>query len=269
MESYNYEKVLFGRKENLDFSPFYPGYFHLSSAFSALRGKKGKLLDVGCGQGAVSKVIKSYFPQFEVSGIDVSKASLKQAGINPSDVNFRYGSAYRIPFKNATFDVVASFDVMEHLDTPAKALKEIGRVLKKGGTFILSCPTEGNISTLHGFIWRVFRINLKEKHVGHVQMYTFAELSHLLENEGLKIEKHSWSNYLFNQAVDLSQYLLMYLLGRKRGESLKKGSINRRSRTVELVREYFFKIGTFINFLESKTLFFVPGQEIHIIAKKL
>lgn len=269
MESYNYETVLFGRKEKLQFSPFYPGYFHLSNAFSALKGKRGKLLDVGCGQGAVSKVIKSYFPQLEVSGIDVSKASLKQAGINPSGVNFRYGSAYRIPFNNATFDVVASFDVMEHLENPSRALIEIRRVLKKGGTFIMSCPTEGNITTLHGFIWRVFGINLKEKHVGHVQMYTFRQLDRLLKKEGFKIEMYSWSNYLFNQAVDLSQYILMYLWGRKRGESLKRGSTKIRSKVLGLIREYFFKIGTFINFLESKTLFFVPGQEIHIIAKKL
>lgn len=272
--SFEYEHTLFGRKEELKVSPFYPGYFHLTNAVAALKSVKGmdltgsprRVLDVGCGRGATSKAIKKYRPDLEIWAIDIGRDSLEQAKEEPCGVNFVYGDAHKIPFPDNTFDAVFTFDVMEHLDDPARAISEIKRVLKKGGTLALSCPTEGNITTLHGFLWRVFRINLKEKYVGHVQMYTLGQLKNLLESHGFKIIRWGWSNYLFNQIVDLSHYVPIPLLKRKPEERLAEKPIKERSKSLKALGDAVFKLGCFLNFLESKFFSFIPGQTVHIHA---
>lgn len=266
METYSYENVLFGRKDRLRLSPFSPGYFHLSNAFFALEKVKGRILDVGCGQGATTKAIKAHFPNLKVTGIDVSRASIKEAKENPSGVAFLIGSAYKIPFPKDTFDAVFTFDVIEHLSDPGLALSEIKRVLKNKGVLALSCPTEGNITTLHGFLWRIFGINLKEKYVGHVQMYTFGQLKNLFEGQGFKIVERKWSNYLINQVADLSYFVYMHLLKRKPGEHLIVKTVKEKPRYLQGLGNIVFSFGCFLNFIEGKLFFFIPGQEIHIKA---
>lgn len=266
IDVFDYEKTLFGRKKELKVSPFYPGYFHLTNTLSVLKGVKGRVLDVGCGMGATSKVIKKYRPDLEIFAIDVGRAALTKAKKNSQGVNFKFGSAYKIPFPKNSFDAVFTFDVIEHLSDPGLALSEIKRVLKNKGALALSCPTEGNITTLHGFLWQVFGINLKDKYLGHVQMYTLGQLKELLGDNGFKIIRWRWSNYLLNQIVDLSAYVYMYLLKRKPGEHLLVKSAKGKPGFLKTLGNIVFSFGCLINFLEGKLFSFIPGQEIHISA---
>jgi len=104
-----------------------------------LRGKK--ILDVGCGDG----VLTSMFARLgcQASGIDYSEEAVqfaKQKLSNNSYVNFTQGSAYDLPWPDATFDLVVSSDVIEHLTDVKKFLQEISRVLKPSGGVIISTP---------------------------------------------------------------------------------------------------------------------------------
>src|SRR3989338_11110691 len=128
----------------------------------------------------------------------------------------------------------------------------------KGENRVKSPIFKRNLTTLHGILWRVFGLNLKRKHVGHVQMYTLGQLRKLFDAHGFRIVKVSWSNYLYNQTVDLSYFLLLHLLGKKPEERLSQ--INS--------PKSFSRLATFINFLESSFFFFLPGQTVHLIAKK-
>lgn len=265
-DAFDYENTFFGRKKELKVSPFYPGYFHLINTLSVLENVRGTVLNVGCGMGATSRAIKKYRSDLEIWAIDIGRASIKQAKKTPGGVNFKFGSAYKIPFPDNTFDAVFTLDVMEHLSYPKQALSEIKRVLKKKGTLALSCPTEGNITTLHGFLWQVFGINLKDKYLGHVQMYTLRQLKVLLRSSGFKIIRWRWSNYLLNQIVDLSAYVYMYLLKRKPGEHLLAKSVKRKPGPLKTLGNIVFGFGCFLNFIEGNLFFFIPGQEIHIRA---
>ena len=104
-----------------------------------------KVLDVGCGTGSLTLTAKSSVgPSGAVYGIDAApemieaaRKKAKQAGF---DAVFEVGLVEKIPFPDATFDVVVSRLVIHHLpeDLKRKAFVEIFRVLKPGGRFLVA-----------------------------------------------------------------------------------------------------------------------------------
>ena len=76
-----------------------------------------------------------------IYGIDVLIKKIKKAKKNLSGCNLIAGDAHTLPFRASNFDLVVLREVLEHLETPIVALKEIRRVLRKGGTIIASTPS--------------------------------------------------------------------------------------------------------------------------------
>ncbi len=132
-----------------------------NSNVKKIKGVK-KILDVGCWTSQLSMVLDK---KFDYYGIDVDESLIQSV---PKDFSnkIKLGSATKIPFKNSTFDVVCFFDVIEHLpeNSEIKALKEIFRVLKKGGVLFLSTPNDNILSKLldPGFILNGHRHYKKE-----------------------------------------------------------------------------------------------------------
>ena len=108
----------------------------------------GLMLDVGCGEGRhIFGVMQSY-PNMKCIGIDPHKESLQKAeegyeyfeSISNAGAEFMEASAYSLPFDDNTFDLVVCSEVLEHLHQYNDAIKEVHRVLKKGGKFYTSVP---------------------------------------------------------------------------------------------------------------------------------
>lgn len=104
--------------------------------------KGGKLLDIGCGVGAVLNVIAEAFPEIELNGIDISESQINFAKTFLKDKNHKVGTvqvadAFNLPFEDESFDHVFTMWFLEHLDNKDAALHEAYRVLKPGGT--ISC----------------------------------------------------------------------------------------------------------------------------------
>jgi ubiquinone/menaquinone biosynthesis C-methylase UbiE len=97
-----------------------------------------KILDAGCGPGEMAAMLMQR--GYEVWGIDIAEPMIQHARERCRANRFRVGDIERIPFPDSTFDGVVCLGVLEYLDADAKALREIGRVLKPGGKAVVSTP---------------------------------------------------------------------------------------------------------------------------------
>jgi SAM-dependent methyltransferase len=96
-----------------------------------------KILDAGCGTGAVMKYLSQYG---EVTGFDFSPEALKFSR-RRGHTRLAQASVTDIPFAAGEFDVVVSFDVLcEHGVDDQRALREFARILRPGGVILLRLP---------------------------------------------------------------------------------------------------------------------------------
>ena len=124
---------------------------HLHRYHSIINLIKNKVvLDIACGEGYGSALIAEHAKN--VVGVDIDQESIilagEKYGRDKNNLEFKYGSADAIPCDNEVFDIVVSFETIEHLttDTQNGFMKEIKRVLKLGGLLIMSTPDKKNYS---------------------------------------------------------------------------------------------------------------------------
>jgi SAM-dependent methyltransferase len=99
-----------------------------------------KVLDVACGTGYGSNLLKVAGAS-SVTGVDISSESIAYAKNNyqSSGINFIVGDAADLSI-HRDFDIIVSFETIEHLENPDKFLSEISLSLSSGGIFIVSTP---------------------------------------------------------------------------------------------------------------------------------
>jgi cyclopropane fatty-acyl-phospholipid synthase-like methyltransferase len=107
-----------------------------------LSGRRfNRLLEIGYGAGAVLLAMSSVAD--EVHGLDLDadpsgvSAFLRQRGCSAT---LAKGDVRSLPYENDFFDLVISFSVFEHIGNYREALREVGRVLRPGGIFLLGMP---------------------------------------------------------------------------------------------------------------------------------
>ncbi|WP_036478011.1 class I SAM-dependent methyltransferase [Myxosarcina sp. GI1] len=126
------------------------------AVIDAVRGNPRRILDLGCGTGSTTLMLKQAFPQAEVIGIDLSPHMLvmaeykaKQTGL---DVRWLHGKAEATSFEDESFDLVTA-SLLFH-ETPTEIaqniLTEAFRLLKSGGEVII---LDGNQKTLRHTEW--------------------------------------------------------------------------------------------------------------------
>jgi 2-polyprenyl-3-methyl-5-hydroxy-6-metoxy-1,4-benzoquinol methylase len=115
-----------------------------------------KVLDIGCGDGVLSYLFAK--EKADVSGLDYSDIAINFAKEKTKkyNIDFRQGSAYELPFKDNSFDVIISSDVIEHLEDVFLYLSEIKRVAKNDALIVISTPikyTEYPLDKEHVIEW--------------------------------------------------------------------------------------------------------------------
>ncbi len=98
--------------------------------------KKPVIVDLGVGPGLLSKEIKNIIPNSKIIGIDPSKCMLNIACKN-ADIEPKVGSSENIPLENDSVDLIVSRFSLTYWKNPNKSFKEIFRVLKPNGKFVI------------------------------------------------------------------------------------------------------------------------------------
>ena len=172
----------------------------LIKSFSGL--PKGKILDLGCGDGDYSRRLKDL--GFEVVSGDIDIARFKYK----NEIEFKHCDITKeMPFADNTFDYVLLMEVVEHLRNPYTVISEINRIIKKGGSLIISTPNILSLKSRLRFMFEGCYEYFREPPLDHVKNpkevifnlhivpYRYQELEFLLAASGFKVEKIFASNY--------------------------------------------------------------------------
>lgn len=127
------------------------GHFFMAEwGFSHIKIQNTDLcLDIGCGGGANVKRLLKKCPKGETVGMDYSEISVeKSRKVNRSEIERKRcrilrGDVMQLPFEEETFDVVTAFETLYFWPDIDKAFRQVYRVLKSGGTFMICNEENG------------------------------------------------------------------------------------------------------------------------------
>lgn len=159
--------------------------------------KGDRILDVGCGDGFYLFLLSNLGIKLKLYGTDFDPLALKSAKINLKGIPLKQADLMKkLPFKDNFFDKVVMSEVAEHLPDDVKGLKEIKRVLKKGGMLCLTVPNAN-----YPFMWDPVN-KIMEMFTGnhikdgfwaglwfnHIRLYTVDQMKKVTEKAKLKVE---------------------------------------------------------------------------------
>lgn len=139
----NPDRFRTGRSVALQYGP--GGDVHDQVAARLVDEGRGRVLDVGCGDGALGRLLLG--TRVRWVGLDLSATLLADA---PRPVV--RASATRLPFPDASFDAVSALYMLYHLPEPALAVAEAKRVLRPGGWFVAAAPSRHDSPELQGLV---------------------------------------------------------------------------------------------------------------------
>lgn len=149
-----------------------------------------KVLDIGCGIGLWTELVKQTYPTCEVWGTDISNQAIEE---NKGDVKYLHqyiGEQDLLP--NDYFDLVFSGEVIEHLEDPSLLFKDAHRVLKKGGRLVVTTPNQNRITSPE-----------------HIWEYTENDLENLYKDNGFESPR-------FVSLPDMEWFHVLFAVGGKK-----------------------------------------------------
>jgi ubiquinone/menaquinone biosynthesis C-methylase UbiE len=144
----------------------------------ATKHKKNlKILNVGCGTGGTIDMLESFGAVDNVDNSDDALAFMKQKGYK----NLYKVEGVKLPFPDNAYDIVGAFDVLEHIENEHGALGEWRRVLKPGGSVVLTVPA-------YQWLWSDHDVSLH-----HKRRYTTGRLTAAAKTAGFIVDRKSYA----------------------------------------------------------------------------
>lgn len=235
---------------------------------------KKPILDIGIGNGKMSNFIFRNSPKIDV-GIDTEENGLEIARKTKTYKKVLLATAEDMPFKNASFNTVVSNSTFEHIVNDVKAVSEVSRVLKKGGMFYLTVPSEYLQKWILEYETNQNLTNSREnllKFNGRTSHLHYRRLNEWKRNFKKNNLEMVFCKYYFQKEVTLSWYKLFRMFTRKYGKR-EAWSIIGDSKITKFIPKKMI-----IKYLKNITLkkayengFFVEsgvGAQLFMIAKK-
>lgn len=143
-----------------------------------------RVLDIGCGVGVFTQLVKHTLPTCEVWGVDISSKAIEDNQREHTGIEYKQhyiGQSAKFPQKY--FDFVFSGEVLEHLDHPEELFLDAHRALKPGGTFLLSTPNGDSIKS-EEHVWEFSQDDVEKLFLDNgfeqVDFHYLPDMEHLL-----------------------------------------------------------------------------------------
>lgn len=158
------------RQEDHSNNPWWGEHIHRYQEAIKLIKKEAKVLDIACGSGFGSNLIS--MAGHNVVGADLSEKAISDCNEKyaTSNLSFEVIDGTNMPYKNQSFDVVISFETIEHTTEYQKMLNEFKRITKNDGLIIISTPNF-LINSPSGILVNPY----------HTQEWKYEELNDILE----------------------------------------------------------------------------------------
>lgn len=149
-------------------------------AFARRLAAGKRVLDAACGEGYGSALLAQVAA--EVVGVDIDSTSVEHAraryAANPG-LSFERADAAKLPFADGSFDVIVSFETLEHLAEQEQMIAGFARVLRDDGVLLVSSPDKRTYSEVSGFrnefhvreLYREELLDLLRTHFPAVRLY--------------------------------------------------------------------------------------------------
>ncbi len=190
-----FDDMSVGRNETIRANPIisYEQELRARTVLGLLAVQPGeRILDIGCGNARdIARIAEL---GGEVVGVDISagmvaaaRKELERMGKN--DIALQVGDATNLDFPDASFDKVLCSEVIEHIPDTPRALREMRRILKPGGSLVLSTPNRGS---WYGFerYWLWEKVLRRKWPHPCDEWRTMAEVLALVEHGRLKLSEH-------------------------------------------------------------------------------
>jgi len=110
--------------------------------------KGGCFLDLGIGDSPAGNQIYKKFPNAMCYALDFAPELIKSLRKKYPKINYIVADVLDTPYKDEFFDYIIAGELIEHMEDPAKLIKEVFRILKPGGVFSFSVPERENMTRL-------------------------------------------------------------------------------------------------------------------------
>jgi len=116
------------------FDPVHSAVLHQAASHF----KPASVLDIGCGSGRLLRKVHDYWPEAHLSGVDPAHKMLEVARQLTPEARFSMGSGESLPLEDASVDLALSTISFHHWRDQAAGVREVARVLRPGGYFLLA-----------------------------------------------------------------------------------------------------------------------------------
>jgi 2-polyprenyl-3-methyl-5-hydroxy-6-metoxy-1,4-benzoquinol methylase len=165
-----------------------------AAVFAAMKraGCRGDLLDFGAGAGACLRELKQAGRFKSLTGVDI----MTRPGELPSEVRWEMGDLNNTtPFADASFDVVLSSEVIEHLENPRAIFREWWRLLRPGGWVICSTPNNESVRSIVAILARGHFAGFGEaSYPAHITALLRKDFERICRETGFRLKEFSCTN---------------------------------------------------------------------------